>query len=363
MKISILLPDLRGGGAERVSVDLADALTVMGHQVEFVLLQARGEFLKEVEGRYKVNDLKVSRMRNVIAPLFRYVRENNPDGLIAAMWPLTVIAPLTVKLSRSRCSVLVVEHSTLSRQYARWGNLHHIALRASLALGFRMADARAGVSSGVARDAASLATYPSAGVATLHNPIPMRLTASAMALDFAEGFWTQPRGKRIITVGNLKAVKNHALLLRALAALGDPSACLLILGHGSLEKKLRTQAEELCISNQVVFAGFHADPTPFYQTADLFVLSSDYEGFGNVIVEALGCGLPVVSTDCPSGPAEILENGRYGRLTPVGDAEALACAMKEALTTPANPEALKRRAADFSPERAANAYLAALGLT
>jgi len=363
LKISILLPNLYGGGAERVSIDLADALASMGHQVEFVLLQAKGEFLTEVEGRHAIFDLNVSRMRNAIVPLARHIRKSSPDGLIAAMWPLTVIAPLTVKISRSQCSVLVVEHSTLSRQYARWGSFHHIALRASLALGFRMADARAGVSSGVARDAASLAAYPTAGVSTLYNPIPLRLTASAQALAAAAGFWTRPQGKRIITVGNLKAVKNHALLLRALAALGDPEICLLILGHGSLEAKLRVQADQLRISGQVVFAGFHADPTPFYQTADLFVLSSDYEGFGNVIVEALGCGLPVVSTDCPSGPAEILENGRYGRLTPVGDAEALACAMKEALTTPANPEALKRRAADFSPERAANAYLAALGLT
>lgn len=205
LKISLLLPDLRGGGAERVSIDLADVLAAMGHQVEFVLLEAKGEFLAQIEGRHEIVDLNVSRIRNAIVPLARHIRKSSPDGLIAAMWPLTVIAPLTVKISRSRCSVLVVEHSTLSRQYARWGNFHHIALRTSLALGFRMADARAGVSSGVARDAASLAAYPSAGVATLHNPIPMRLTASAMALDFAEGFWTRPRGKRIITVGNLKA--------------------------------------------------------------------------------------------------------------------------------------------------------------
>ena len=363
MKITLLLPDLRGGGAERVSVDLADAFARLGCRVEFVLLQAKGEFLAQVEERYKVVDLDVGRMRNAIAPLSRHIRENCPDGLIAAMWPLSFIASIAVKSCRRRCPVLIVEHTTLSRQYAHWGRLHHVVLRASLALGFRLADARAGVSSGVAEDAAKLAAYPVSGVATLYNPIPTRPAASAQALDIAESFWGRPKGKRIITVGNLKAVKNHALLLRAFAALGTPAACLLILGQGGLEAELRAQAVQLQISGQVVFAGFHPDPTAFYQTADLFVLSSDYEGLPTVLIEALGCGLPVVSTDCPSGPAEILENGRYGRLTPVGDTEALARAMQEALAAPHDPEALKRRAADFAPERAARAYLEALGLT
>jgi glycosyltransferase involved in cell wall biosynthesis len=130
-----------------------------------------------------------------------------------------------------------------------------------------------------------------------------------------------------------------------------------LVGTGADEAELRTLAGGLGLSAQVIFAGFHSDPTPFYQTADLFVLSSDYEGFGNVIVEAMACGTPVVSTDCPSGPAEILENGRYGRLVPVRDAQALADAMQEALAAPHDPALLKQRASDFAPEIAAKRYL------
>jgi glycosyltransferase involved in cell wall biosynthesis len=107
----------------------------------------------------------------------------------------------------------------------------------------------------------------------------------------------------------------------------------------------------------VILAGFHTDPTPFYLTADVFALSSDYEGFGNVIVEAMACGTPVVSTDCPSGPAEILENGRWGLLTPVGDAKALAETMNSALNTTWDAEQLRERAADFAPAVAAQKYL------
>jgi glycosyltransferase involved in cell wall biosynthesis len=137
----------------------------------------------------------------------------------------------------------------------------------------------------------------------------------------------------------------------------------MMLGQGEGETKLRSLAAELGISDRVIFAGFQADPSPFYAAADLFVLSSDLEGLPTVLIEALSFGLPVVSTDCPSGPAEILENGRWGRLVPVGDADALARAMGEALAAPVDREALKRRAADFSPEIAARKYLELLGLS
>ena len=137
---------------------------------------------------------------------------------------------------------------------------------------------------------------------------------------------------------------------------------LMILGKGKDETKLRGIAKKLGIVDRVIFAGFQDDPTPFYATADLFVLSSDYEGFGNVIVEALSFGLPVVSTNCPSGPAEILENGRFGRLVPVGNPFKLAQAIDEALDESADCEALKRRANDFIPEIAARKYLELLDL-
>src|SRR5262249_18705982 len=139
--------------------------------------------------------------------------------------------------------------------------------------------------------------------------------------------------------------------------LATQDARLLILGTGDLAEQTASVARAEGIGDKVLMPGATRDPVPFYRSADLFVLSSDYEGFGNVIVEALACGLPVVSTDCRSGPAEILENGRYGRLVPVGDAQALARAMADALAAEHDREAFKRRAADFSPERAADQYL------
>lgn len=355
--LAILLPSLHGGGAERVGIELANEFVRRGFAVDMVLMRAEGELIAQLDARVRVVDLMASRARDVLYPLLRYLRRESPSGLIANMWPLTFIAPVVARLSGCSCRVLLVEHNPISRQYRDWGRVHRLLLTASVAIGLRLADERAGVTSGVADDMASLGHFPRRKILTLYNPIPISGDATENALLYADGVWTCSKGRRIMTAGSLKGQKNQKMLLRAFHAMGDKAACLLILGKGCLEGELHALAERLGIDRQVVFAGFHHDPTPFYATADLFVLSSDYEGFGNVIVEALGQGVPVVSTDCPCGPREILGDGKYGALVPVGDALALADAMREALVRGGAADVLKQRARDFSVDRAASAYL------
>lgn len=360
--ISILLPNLCGGGAERVNIDLAHEFARAGHEVEFVLMQARGEFLEEAREHFSVVDLAIPRARALPVALARYLRRRRPNALLAGMWPLTVIAPVASRMSGHRCKVLVSEHGILSAQYRDWGWRHRAALRASIAVGYRLADHRVGVSSGVAADIATLSGLSRDAFDVIHNPVPPRPEPSSQAMRDAEALWSGTAGERICTVGTMKAVKNHPLLLRAFARLHRPDARLMFVGDGAGRDALFSLAQELGVADRVILAGFHRDPTPFYKTADLFVLSSDYEGFGNVIVEALACGTPVVSTDCPSGPGEILDGGRFGRLVPVGNAGAMAEAIHAALNVPANCDALKRRAADFSPGIAARKYLDLLDL-
>jgi len=361
--ISLLLPDLRGGGAERVMVDLAREFGRLGHTVEFVLMQATGDFLPEVQRDFEIVDLASPRTRKVPTALARYLRNRRPDALIANMWPLTSAAVVGKALSQQRCCLLLVEHNTLTQQYAAWGALHTLLLSASMAGTYRFADRIAAVSEGSATDTARLARVASDRVTVLHNPIPQRPMPSPEARAFVDAMWACPPGQRILTVGSLKDQKNHPLLLHAFAAMARPDARLMLLGQGDNEAALRALASDLGIADRVIFAGFHPDPSPFYATADLFVLSSDYEGLPTVLIEALSFGLPVVSTDCPSGPAEILEGGRFGRLVPVGGAHVLARAMEGALVAPVDREALIRRAADFAPEIAARKYLDLLGLT
>ncbi len=360
MKISILLPDLRGGGVERIRIVLAHEFARAGHDVEFVLMQARGELLEEAKASFSVVDLKCPRARSLPLALARYLRLQRPDALLAAMWPLTAIAPIAMKLSGHRCQVLVSEHGMLSAQYRDWGRLHRTLLRGSTAVGYRLAQQRVGVSSGLVDDMAELAHMPSADFHVIHNPVPPRPEPSVEAIETAEALWSAPPGARILTVGTMKAVKNHPFLLRAYAKLERQDARLMFVGDGQGRDALLSLARELGVADKVVLAGFQPDPTPFYQTADLFVLSSDYEGFGNVIVEAMACGTPVVSTDCPSGPSEILGGGKYGRLVPVGDVDAMTSAIAAALDEPVDADQLNVRAADFDPEKTAAFYLGLL---
>ena len=357
MLISVLLPDLRGGGAERVMVDLAREFKRLGHSVEFVLMQATGSLLPEARCDFRIVDLSVPRTRNVPLALAARLRKSKPEAIIANMWPLTSASVIGKILSRQASRLLLVEHNTLSHQNADWGVRHAGILKASMAATYRFADRVAAVSHGAAEDTADLAGLSRDYVKTLHNPIPQRPLPSPAERKIADELWLCPRGKRILTVGSLKDQKNHALLLRSFAALGLSDAQLMLLGEGENQAALKALASELGIADRVIFAGFHPDPAPFFATADLFVLSSDYEGFGNVIVEALSFGLPVVSTDCPSGPSEILQGGRFGQLVPVGDAPALAEAMGNALKADVDRIALTQRAADFAPEIAAKKYL------
>ena len=362
MKIAILLPNLGGGGAERISLDLAREFAWAGHEVEFVLLRAEGEFLPEAEKTsIAVVDLGIDRIRRLPRALSAYLSRSRPDALIATMWPLTPLAVLARILSGHRCRLMLAEHNMLSIQYEKHGWLHRLILRLTMALGYRGADAVLGVSEGVVDDMARLAALPARRLHVVHNPIAQPAMSDAVTLEKADKLWGVPRGDRILAVGRFKAQKNYPLLLRAFAKLPSiRDARLMLLGTGEEEAELRALAGTLGAADRVIFAGFQPDPAPFYRTADLFVLSSDHEGLPTVIIEALACGLPVVSTDCPAGPAEILERGKYGALVPMRDESALAEAMATALAQNHDPELLRARAQDFSSERAAAHYLALL---
>lgn len=355
-RISILLPDLRSGGAERLHVDLAREWQARGFQVEFLLRHARGELLEVLPAGITVTDLNVERVRGLLLPLARHLRRTRPDVLLAAMWPLTVVAPLAARLAGFRGRVVVSEHSPLSLAYARRGNLHRRLLKASQRLLYPLASARVGVSAGVADDLARTSGLARSCFEVIHNPAARGQVdgcASPVPASLAS-----VGGPVILTVGRLKKVKRHDLLLQAFTRLPVAlGATLCIVGDGPEHAALEAMVDALDLRGRVLLPGYVADPTPYYARADVFVLSSDYEGFGNVIVEAMEFGVPVVSTNCVAGPAEILCDGRFGRLVPVGDAAALAEAMQAALAEPGDGDALRARARDFDVSKVSERYL------
>jgi glycosyltransferase involved in cell wall biosynthesis len=286
-----------------------------------------------------------------VLPLIRYLRDREPDALQVRMWPLTLISIVARRLAGSSARVVVSDDSILSNAYPR--ALHRLILRSSIALLYPRAEGRVAVSEGVADDLAKLGRLDRKSITVLHNPVVVGLPAEASRkMD-----WNSD-GARVLAVGSLIPVKNYPLLLSAFAQLlRSRAASLLILGEGPERDRLRLLAKKLGIADRVALAGVTIDPAPYYASADVFALSSNSEGFGNVLVEAMDHGLTPVSTDCPTGPREILDHGRYGYLIPCDDADALAAALDRALASPLPPDLLKARAQELSGSRIIDEYL------
>jgi len=351
-RLALLLPNLGGGGAERVALALMESFVAAGHDVDLLLLRREGALLPLVPAGVRIVDLGAPRILKSIAPIVRYLREARPNAIQVSMWPLTVAAIVAHRLARSSARMVISDHVALSKQYAASPRTT-AALRLTTRLFYPKAAGRVAVSAAVAEDLALLSGLPAGDFEVIHNPIP------APAADGGAGAAEWPAGgSRILAAGRLTEQKNHALLLRAFARLREERpASLVILGEGALRAPLAALAETLGIARDVAMPGFVLDTAPYYASADLFVLSSDYEGFGNVLVEAMRFGVPVVSTDCPAGPREVLAGGALGPLTPVGDTEALAEAMARTLDSPPDPARLRERAETLSGSDSAKRYL------
>jgi glycosyltransferase involved in cell wall biosynthesis len=350
--VAFLLPNLGLGGAERVTLDLARGLAGRGAKVDLVLMDRSGEFLAEVPKGIGVVDLGAKRLRGTILPLRRYLKAHRPGALVAAMWPLTTVAVLAAAGLKDRPRLVLSDHAPLLAQYAD-SAIATLLLKASIRATYRFAERIVAVCDGLGGELASLAGLPRDRVTTIYNPIPQPACSEP-----AKSPWPARPLKRIVSAGRLKPVKCYPLLVEAFAPLareGD-GAVLAILGEGADRAAIQETAARLGISDSVFLPGFTPHLGDWLSEADLFVSASDYEGFGNVLVEAMHFGLTVVSTDCPYGPKEVLGQGKWGALAPCGDAGALTAAMRAALRRPLGRQEQIARAGEFSLERAVEAY-------
>ena len=344
MHITLLMPDfLPIGGVERVCLSLAEDQLARGNAVDLVLMTEMDNVSTTSPAGLNIVYFRKRRLREAFPALVRYLRKSRPNILLASMWPITSLAILANFLAGSPAKVIVSDHNPLSIQYAGWGRAHRILLSASIWLTYRFASARVAVSNGVACDVSRIAGLRYERFHVIYNPVPVS-TPTDVGRDTALRCWGSYSGAKILAVGRLKPQKNFGMLLDAFKKVVEKTdARLVILGTGQLQHELEIRVGQLSLEEQAFLGGHVDDTAAWYETADLFVLSSDYEGFGNVLVEALAAGLPIVSTDCPSGPAEILDNGKYGMLVPVGDADAMADAILEQLLRNHSPDAQRQR--------------------
>lgn len=358
--LAIFTSTMGGGGAQRSMVKLAGAIAHRGFEVDLVLIRAEGHYRSEVSEAVRVIDLGARRALASIPPMVRYLRRERPAALLSSLDYVNIVGLWARRLSGVETRMIVSERNTLS-SVVQNASRFRTKLRPPLMRWFYpWADGIVAVSRGVADDLTNMTGITSDRVQVIYNPVisPLLREMASAPLDHP---WFRPGEPPVVLgLGRLKPQKDFGVLIEAFAHVRETrQARLLILGEGPERGRLESTVRRLGLENDVQLPGWVVNPYPFMSRSGLFVLSSRWEGLPGALIEALYCSVPVVSTDCPSGPREILEDGRHGLLVPVGDVPALARAIDIALSG-AGPRPSPDTWRAFDQEVVVDRYLEAL---
>lgn len=359
-RVAFHFTDLSSGGVEKMRLALSRELIRLGYDVDLVVCRASGEYRDQVPAGVRLVDLKAKRARNSLFPLIRYLRDERPDVLVSSMGIPNIVSLIAGMLTRKRTPIYVTQHNALTSQARSKRDFQQALVPVFYRMLLPRADGVLAVSSGVADDMAKATGFPRENITVLYNPAYPQELEKALAEAFDQPFFEQGEPV-VVAVGRLIEQKAFDNLIDAIALVNTQrSVRLAILGVGPLRKSLEEQVKKLDLQSKVHFYGFQANPLIFMKHAALVAMSSRYEGFGNVLVEALACETPTVSTDCPSGPSEVLADGLYGLLVPVGDVNAISQAILKTLSSDIDRISLANRAQEFSAEAVTQRYLAAI---
>ncbi len=354
---SIFVPSLRAGGAERIALTLCSALADQSHPITLVLAMAKGRLLAQVPEGIRIVDLKSRSVLSSLPGLTLYLKQNRPSVMLSIMDHAGVVSLWARRISGVKTKMVVSTRGTLSHaaQNPEW--IGDRLMPQLIRHFYPWADAIVAVSKGVADDLSMTARLTRNRIRVIYNPV-LTPSVDEMSRELTGHPWFDGSDIPVLlSAGRLTRVKDLPTLLKAFALLRSRRRVhLAILGEGEERVRLGNMITELGLSDDAALLGFRQNPYAFIARSALVVLSSLTEGLPSVLVEAMACGVPVVSTDCPNGPAEILENGRYGTLVPVGDCRALADAMLRELERPHDAAILRRRAEDFSLARTIQEY-------
>jgi len=339
-KVAVYIPDLGGGGAERVTLNLLKGFTSQGVDVDLVLPKARGVFLSQVPSSVRIVDLKAKGTFSSLLALCGYLRKSRPSAILSCLERANLVAILARRLTGVKSKLVVTVHNTLSMSIGQSKSAKVKVLPMLIRRMYPDADVVGAVSAGAADDLIQFIGLPDSNVQVLGNAVVTPELLAASKKDPEHAWFNEGQPPVIVSVGRLSMQKDYETLIRAFAIARAARHCrLIILGEGEEREKLEALAAELGVQEDIALPGFAANPFAYMAHAQVYVLSSRFEGLPTVLIEALACGAAIVSTDCRSGPKEILNDGAYGRLTPVGDHEAMAKAILAALQDPDRSEA------------------------
>lgn len=331
VRIALFLPTLEGGGAERMMAQLASGFSKLGIRVDLILVKAEGVYLSQIPPEVRIIDLKSQRNLGSLPGLVRYLRAEKPQVLLSALDLTNLIAVLATSIAKVKTKVILSIQSTVSRQHRSM--IGKRLERILLSWIYPWADSIVAVSKGSAEDLAQYTGIDLGRICTIHNPVITPELEEKARKPVDHPWFRRDRIPVILAVGRLTKAKDYPTLFRALARVKQTHLVrLVVLGEGEERANLEHLADQLGITSDIDMPGFTTNPFAYMSKVKLYVLSSIWEGLPSAMIEAMACGCPIVSTDCQSGPDEILSGGEYGYLVPVGDSEALADAIVKVLS-------------------------------
>jgi glycosyltransferase involved in cell wall biosynthesis len=330
--VAFFLQDLSGGGAQKIMSGLANELVKRGFQVDFVLVHATGVNLKFLSEKIRVVDLNSKNTYLCLPALMRYLKRTRPGVFLSSLDLTNLTALIARKITGVKTRMVIrieIMESAQQRTFFKKG-LEKLLLTAL----YPRADAIVGISTKVAEDIIDYAKLPPDKVHVVYNPVVTPELLNKAKEDAGHEWLKEGQPPVILGAGRLTEQKDFETLLDAFAMLRKKMAArLIILGEGELKSKLESICARYGIEKDVDLHGYVENPYSFMRQSSTFVLSSKWEGSPSVLIAALACGCPVVSTDCPGAVREILADGAYGDLVPVGDAAAMADAIEWVLTS------------------------------
>jgi glycosyltransferase involved in cell wall biosynthesis len=372
-KIALLIPNLNGGGAQRVIVNLANFLSETGNQV-WIITTSEGIYFDSIHPQVTIKiipkwnfillGINIAKLIPIkLISIINNLKKIQPDILLCTLQSANILGPYAKLMGCKKTKVIIREANTFHR--FRVSNLSFqkmLSLNWSfyeMKISYRLADLIIANSPDTAKDVQNFLKIPRNKIKIIFNPI-YTSEIYQFSCEKSGHKWVDTGENYIVSIGRLHPQKDFETLIKAFALLQSKhSIKLIILGVGEEENKLKKLVTEFNLSEKVDFAGFQDNPYPYLRNARVFVLSSKWEGFGNVLVEALSVGTPVVATNCSGGPSLILNNGKYGTLINVGDFEAMSKAIEEILLNKElyPKDKLINRAKEFSIEKIGKEYV------
>jgi len=361
VKISFFIPSMEGGGAERVILNLVNSLCEYDDvTIELVLSEAKGKYMGSISKKVKIINLENNRTLTSLFSLIKYLNRNTPDILISAITHANVIAVLAKIISRKDIKVILTQHTILSNSLKLSNKIFAMLFLKLIEKTYPLVSKIVTVSKYIEQDTIKIINIEKNKVQTIYNPIMAKNIIKQSLVNLDHDWFSSESPPVILSVGRFTKVKDFATLLHSFKLLREKiNARLIILGEGEQRDNLISLAKELGIEKDVQMPGFVENPYQYMARSKVFILTSIYEGFGNVLVEALGCGTSVISTNCPGGVSEILDNGKYGSLVPIGSAELISAELFNVINNEQEVTLAERlkRAEVFTVEKITKEYM------